>query len=123
MKRAELEEYIIQKYGSVLERPFEKDQSTVVFRHGDNRKWFAILMNVPRAKFEANSACDVDIINIKCSQDIICSLWKENGIYPAYHMNKAHWLTVLLDGSADDDTLLWLVDMSFKLTSSKKKNK
>jgi len=31
-------------------------------------------------------------------------------------MNKAHWLSVALDGTASDDSLLFLLDMSYELT-------
>ena len=41
----------------------------------------------------------------------------EPGIYPAYHMNKDHWITAALDGSAVDDTILMLLDLSFGLTA------
>ena len=31
-------------------------------------------------------------------------------------MNKAHWLTIALDGSADGEKLKFLLDMSYELT-------
>jgi len=31
-------------------------------------------------------------------------------------MNKAHWLSVALDGTAAEETLRFLVDMSYELT-------
>jgi predicted DNA-binding protein (MmcQ/YjbR family) len=65
----------------------------------------------------------VDVVNVKCAQEIIDSMWQESGIFPAYHMNKNHWLTLALDGSADDDTVIWLVGMSYELTLHKKKKK
>ena len=43
----------------------------------------------------------------------------EKGIYPAYHMSKTHWVSVLLDGSASEDTLSFLIDVSFDLTDKK----
>ena len=41
---------------------------------------------------------------------------QENGIFPAYHMSKAHWLTVALDGTVKEDKLKFLTDMSYDLT-------
>ena len=40
----------------------------------------------------------------------------EPGIFPGWHMNKAHWLSVALDGSVDEEKLRFLVDMSYELT-------
>ena len=45
----------------------------------------------------------------------------EPGILPAYHMSKVHWITVLLDGTADDDRLRFLIRHSFDLTKRKKR--
>ena len=50
------------------------------------------------------------------------ALITENGFYPAYHMNKSNWITVALDGSADNEKIKFLLDMSFDLTSKKTKN-
>jgi predicted DNA-binding protein (MmcQ/YjbR family) len=36
-------------------------------------------------------------------------------VQPGYHMNKKHWVTVLLDGSIPDRLLLQWVDISYDL--------
>lgn len=66
--------------------------------------------------------CDeiADVMNVKCDPILIGSLLNEKGIYPAYHINKVYWITILLDGSIDDEKIKWLIDMSFELT---KKNR
>ncbi len=46
----------------------------------------------------------------------IGSFRMEPGIFPGWHMNKAHWLTVTLDGTVDDEKIKFLVDMSYELT-------
>ena len=40
-------------------------------------------------------------------------------IIPAYHMNKANWISVSLDGSVSDEKVKMLIDMSFRLTAPK----
>jgi len=45
----------------------------------------------------------------------------EEGIYPAYHMSKAHWVTVILDGTVAEDILKFLLEMSYDLTKGRKK--
>lgn len=122
MTRNELEELLASSYGSAPEYPFERYPSIAVFRHGSNGKWFAAVMRISKSKFGIESEEKIDIVNVKCSTEIIDSLWQENGIYPAYHMNKAHWLSVCLDGSASDDTVKWLLEISYNLTKPKKQN-
>ena len=37
----------------------------------------------------------VDVINLKCSPDDAPALCMTDGIFPAYHMNKKHWVSVV----------------------------
>ena len=80
-------------------------------------------MNIKRDRLTVGASGYADVVNLKCEQEMIPSLWKEDGIFPAYHMSKAHWISVLLDGSVDADTVEWLLGISYRLTSSKKKSK
>lgn len=119
MNRSEFEKIAADTYAETAERPFADDQSIVVFRHSGNRKWFAVIMTVPKIKLGILGEGTVDIVNLKCDEGVSYSVLQEEGIYPAYHMNKRHWISVLLDGSVDDDTVLWLLDISHILTSTK----
>ena len=47
----------------------------------------------------------------------------EPGFYPAYHMNKDNWITAALDGSAPDDTIRMLLEMSYAATAPKLRKK
>ena len=90
-----------------------------VFRHSNNRKWFALIMDVPREKLGLSGTELLDVVNLKCDPILTGSLRREVGIFPAYHMNKANWITVALDGSVPDDTIRMLLDMSFETTAVK----
>ena len=119
MNRKEFEQYIVDAYSENGDCPFENDTDTTVFRHSSNRKWFCIVMSVSKRKLGIPSDEIISIVNVKCPQEIIDSFWQENGVYPAYHMNKAHWLSVALDGSADDETVKFLLSLSYDLTLTK----
>ena len=80
-------------------------------------------MKIPYSKLNGGTVGETSVVNLKCDQAVIQSMWQEKGIYPAYHMSKAHWLTVVLDGSVDSNTVTWLLEMSYKLTRSKLKIK
>ena len=56
------------------------------------------------------------IANLKTAEEIRDSFLHQTGIFPAYHMNKKHWISVLLDGSINRDTLTFLLDVSYYLT-------
>ncbi len=43
------------------------------------------------------------------------------GFFGAYHMNKTNWISVALYGTADDEKVKMLVDLSFEMTKNKKK--
>lgn len=109
---------IEQMYHVVGERLFARDPETCVFRHCSNRKWFAVIMQIPRAKLGLCGDGHIRILNVKCDPRLIGSFRQEAGIFPAYHMNKAHWLTVALDGTVEDETIRFLLDMSYNLTKS-----
>ena len=120
MTREELTEYIIEEYRVPLDTPFPGDFDSAVFRHKENRKWFALIMRIGKEKLGIAEEGMVDIVNVKVEPEMSGYLTGNSGIYPAYHMNKTHWVTVLLDGSAADELVKNLVDMSYSLTDKKK---
>lgn len=120
MNRETLQAYIQETYHVAGDRPWARFPSNMVFRHGANRKWFALLFDAPKAKLGIEGEGTVPVVNVKCDPLQLGSFRKAPGVYPAYHMNKANWLTVALDGSAADDTAKLLVDISFALTAEKR---
>lgn len=60
----------------------------------------------------------ISIIHGKYS-DSIPNLIRESGIYPAYHMNKQHWISVDIEGYEEIEELKMLVDMSYRLVGHK----
>ena len=119
MNRAEYQQWVQDTFGVTGDRPFTEYKSVLVFRHNDNKKWFGAIMTIPKHKLGIKEDGNIDIVNIKCAQDIIDSMWQEIGVYPAYHMNKQHWLSVTLDGTASDKTIKFLTEISYSLTKTK----
>lgn len=112
----DLEAYIGETFGTEGEHPFAKDPEICVFRHRRSRKWFAVVMVIPKAKLGLPGDGTIRVVNVKCDTRLIGSFRELPGIYPAYHMSKAHWLTAALDGSAEAENLRFLLDMSYELT-------
>lgn len=61
-------------------------------------------------------------INVKCDPE-----WREfwrnafESVIPAYHMNKTHWNSIILDGSVTDKDIRRMIGESYDLTKGKKK--
>lgn len=99
------------------------DDVSSVFRHVDNRKWFALTMNVPYRLLGIHKDGNVDILNIKCDPIMVGPLRGKPGFLPAYHMNKDKWITILLDGSAEAEDIIPLVSFSYEMTRRKERKR
>ena len=107
-------------YGTSPDYPFDDDFETAVLRHSDNRKWYALVMRVSRRKFGFDSDEVIDVVNLKLPTEMFGSFGASDGVYSAYHMNKLHWISVLLP-DAPNDILQFLVNVSFEATKTTKK--
>ena len=119
MSRSELETYITEIYSTDGEHLFSKYPSFLVFRHNGNKKWFAVLMDIPRKNLGLTGDGQTQVVNLKCDTKLIGSFRMEPGIFPGWHMNKTHWLTVALDGTVEDEKIKFLVNMSYELTKGR----
>lgn len=113
-------DHCLQTYATAPDYPFDEDFETAVLRHGDNRKWYALVMRVSRRKFGQNSDEMIDVVNLKLPLEMFGSFGEADGVFPAYHMNKLHWISVLLP-DARDNVVQFLVNASFEATKSKRK--
>ena len=120
MTRQAFLDYCLDTYGTAADYPFDEDFETAVLRHADNRKWYALVMKVSRRKFGFESDEVIDVVNLKIPTEMFGSFGAADGVYPAYHMNKLHWISMLLP-DAPDDVVQFLVNVSFESTKSPKK--
>lgn len=117
MDRSEWKQYILETYHAVSDRPWPRYPNHEVFRHPGNRKWFALMMEVPGAKLGLPERGMLDILNLKCDPVLIASLRGAPGLLPAYHMNKENWITAVLDSGAPDAQIRTLLAMSYDMTA------
>lgn len=113
----------MESYNADTDFPWIKYPNYQVFRHSNNKKWFALIMNVPKDKLGLNEQGLLDVVNFKCDPIIIGSLLNKKGFFPAYHMSKANWITVALDGSVSEGEIKMLLNMSYEATAAKAKKK
>lgn len=119
-KREDVLRYVLQKYGTKPEYPWRTSPDNLVLRHGDNRKWYGLIMAVKRENLRLLGNGYIDILDIKCDPEMAGFLTVEKGILPGYHMHKGNWITILLDGSVEMEQICSLLDQSFLLTAGKK---
>ena len=122
-QRKRLFQYIEDFYGTESEYLWAKYPTYAVFRHSASRKWFAAVMELSRDKPGLPGGGCVDILNVKCDSVLIGSLLAEAGFFPAYHMNKKTWISVLLDETVPDERILSLLEWSYDAVAPKKKRK
>lgn len=108
-----------ERYQSEAEYLWKDTPDAAVLRHRDNRKWYALVMKVSRARLGLCEEGEVDILNVKCDPDMVMMLQGTKGFLPAYHMNKTKWISILLDGTVKKNIVLDLLDQSFSLTGKK----
>ena len=115
MDRDTLRQYILENYDAVNDFPWISNPTYEVFRSAVSKKWFALVMEIPRSRLALQGEDIVTVLNLKCDPLLSGSLRAEPGFFPAYHMSKEHWISVEL-AAVDDDKLRFLIDMSWELT-------
>ncbi|MDF7674226.1 MmcQ/YjbR family DNA-binding protein [Acetobacteraceae bacterium ESL0709] len=117
MKRDTLLDYVRREFGAEPEYLWPRFPSYAVLRHHGRGKWFAIIMKVSGATLGLKMKDDVEIVNVKAKPAHIVFLLQKEGIFPAYHMNKNHWISVRLDGPLSSKEICGLLADSYGLTS------
>lgn len=103
MTRDDIIAHVRDTYDAEPERLWPKYPNDFVLRRRDNRKWFAVVMDVARARLDLPGEGDVCIMNVKCGPILLGSYLGQPGILPAYHMNKNNWLSIVLNTAAQQD--------------------
>ena len=78
-------------------------------------------MNIQGRKLGLDSDEIIDIVDVKCDPYEKDELLAKPGFLPAYHLSRKTWITVILDGTVEYDTLFRLIDKSYDLASGRKK--
>ncbi len=117
--REKILKYAWEKYQTQGEYLWKSSPTFAVLRRGDNQKWYGVLMEIPAVKLGLKIEGNCLVINLKCDEELIENLLGGEGFFPAWHMNKRKWLTVLLDGSVALDEVFRLIDLSYFLVGNK----
>lgn len=107
-------DYVKEKYGTIPEEPW-KDNNHATIKTSNSKKWYGIFMSIPYKTLGVDKSGKIDVLNVKLNPELIQSLIDKKHFFPAYHMNKKYWITILLDSDMDMDLVKSLIDESFKL--------
>ena len=122
-QRERITQYIQDTYGSQAEYLWADSPGNAIFRHPASKKWYAALMRVLPEKLGLAGEEALDVMDIRCSTILIGSLLSTKGFLPAYHMNKNHWISVVLDNSVPDDQITPLLELSYDSVAPKRRKK
>ena len=121
MDRIALFKWTKEQFGTDPEYLWARYPGYAVLRNGGNRKWYALIMDVPRGRLGVSGNGTVDIVDVKCGPIVSGSLRRGQGFLPAYHMNRENWVSVLLDGTVPEEEIKRLIELSYELTAPKQK--
>ena len=122
--REKIFKYVKEKYNIEPDYPFSTAPTYPVLRHADNRKWFALIMDVPREKLGLKGTEYVDIINVKLGDPMLADmLVRQPGYFYGYHITRSSWISILLDGTVPFAEICRWIDESYAVTAPKRTRK
>ena len=120
-QRERIIQYAKDRFGTEAEYLWADTPDAAVLRHSASKKWYGLIMDVSSDKLGLPGDDPVDVLDIKCSTIMIGPLLSEKGFLPAYHMNKNHWISILLDGSVPDEQIFPLLELSYDSVAPKRR--
>ena len=116
-----LMEYCERKFGTEPEAPWEDSPDAYTFKTAKRNKWYALFMTIPYKSLGLVAKGALDVVNIKLPPEKVLDLIDRVHFYPAYHMNKKHRVTIVLDKEVDEPLVQQLLEESYGLVEKLKK--
>ena len=112
-------EHIRKKFSDEPEFLWEKYPNYAVFRRKDNRKWYAVIMNVPKNKLGLDGAEELEILNLRVEPAELDKIFDGEKYFRGRHMNKKSWLTLRLDDCLTFEEISARLEKSYRLAKKK----
>ena len=112
--RDQVIEYVKEHYETIIDRPWEKYPDHIVLRN-PKQKWYALLTTIPYTSLGIEKEGVLDVINLKNTPEKIEQYIDNQFYFPAYHMNKKYWITIILNKDTDMKTLYEFIEESYSL--------
>lgn len=115
-------DYVKNHFETDPEYLWRKYPNYAVLRNKVNKKWYGIIMDVPRENLGLEGEETLWIMNVKCDPIMIGSFINRKSFLSAYHMNKEHWISILIDDDAVEIKEIFdLINMSYEIVSKSKR--
>lgn len=107
--RQEAINYCLSLGHAYEDTPF-RDKNWTVVRHVKNNKVFAWIFEKAGHIW----------INVKCEPGAL-EFWRQAyaSVVPAFHLNKDHWNSIILDGTVPEEEVHEMISQSYVLTKQK----
>ena len=112
-------ELIREKFSDEPEFLWRQAPNYSVFRRADNRKWYAVIMVVPREKLQLAGKDELEILNLRVEPEELNRLVDGEKYFRGWHMNKKSWMTLRLDGALSFDEIFSRLEQSYRLAARK----
>lgn len=111
-------DFVRKQYRDELEFLWEHD-GNAVWRRADNRKWYGVMVRLSKRKLGLEEDEITELVNLRIDPDTIENTVDHQRIFPGWHMNKRHWVSVILDGQVTNDDLIELLNYSYHKASQR----
>ena len=112
-------EYIRKKFSDEPEFLWEKYPNFAIFRRKDNRKWYALIANIPKKYLKLGDAEEIEILNLRVEPEELNRIFDGEKYFRGWHMNKKSWLTLRLDETLTFEEISARLEKSYQLAAKK----
>ena len=114
-----LVEYIHEKFSDEPEFLWEKYPNFAIFRRKDNRKWYALIANIPKKYLRLGDDEEIEILNLRVEPEELDKIFDGEKYFRGWHMNKKSWLTIRLDETLTLEEIFARLEKSYQLAGKK----
>ncbi|AFJ47024.1 MmcQ/YjbR family DNA-binding protein [Shimwellia blattae] len=112
-------DYIRTRYHHELEFLWPRFPDNAIFRRSDNQKWYGALLTTRPASLGLAGEGPIEILDLRMDPDAVIQLTDNVHYFPGFHMNKKHWITIVLDGPVASGEIFSRIDDSYQLAARK----
>ena len=112
--------YVQETYGDSLEHLWAKFPDCAIWRRPDNRKWYGVILTIQESKIGWDGTDKIEILDLRFDSDSPEHLIDYQHYFPAYHMNKKHWITIPLTGVLPFEEIKKRLDISHQQAALKR---
>ena len=108
-------DFVREQFGDELEFLWEKFPNNAIWRRKDNRKWYGLLLTLPKRKLGLQSEEIAEVVVLRLQPERMAETVDHKRYFPGWHMNKKSWYTIILDGTVPTAEIGRRLEESYRL--------